>query len=162
MDNAEFFEIFDLEKAGKSEEAFHLLEKLADLGHPMAILELAMRYFSIEGYVHPVYPIEQDEELSSSLEKRAKEKCEELAALNDGDAMRMLGNYYLGLWGLGKEKNLKLGEKWLVDAYECGCFFAANDLATFYQSSDLHKARYYYQEVTRHSCRVIYHSNLEP
>ena len=75
--------------------------------------------------------------------------------------MRMLGNYYLGLWGLADDKNIDLGEKWLLKAYEANCFFAANDLATFYQSSNIEKAKYYYREAERHNCRVVQNDDLE-
>lgn len=75
--------------------------------------------------------------------------------------MRMLGYYFLGFWGLCEEKNITLAEEWLLKAYEANCFFAANDLATFYLGSDLEKAKFYYQEATRHKCRVVYHDELE-
>jgi hypothetical protein len=50
---------------------------------------------------------------------------------------------------------------WLLKAFEAKCYFAANDLATFYQGSDLEKAKYYYQQAEHHDSRVIQNSNLE-
>ena len=161
MNNEEYNKIFELELNGKPEEAFLLLESLASQGHPMALMDLSMRYYSIDGHTHPVFPLEPDIEKSKELEQKAKSKCEELASNNDGEAMRILAYFYLGLWGLNEERNIELGEELLLKAYEANCFFAANDLATFYQGSNIEKAKFYYQEAERHNCRVIQNDNLE-
>ena len=154
MDYEEYSQIFELERNGKAEEAYQLLERLADQGHPLALMDLSMRYYSTDGFVYPIFPLEPDKKKSKELEQIAKKKCEELASVHDGEALRMLGYYYLGLWVLAEEKDLDLGEKYLLEAYEANCYFAANDLATFYQGSDIEKAKFYYKEAERHKCRV--------
>ena len=161
MDNDQYNLVFELEREGKKVEALQLLQHLADEDHPMALLELSMRYFSTDGYTSPVLPLEPDNVKSDELSKRGKEKLEELAEAGDGEAMRILAYTYLGLIGIDFEKSVELGEKWLLKAYEANCYFAANDLASFYQGSDLEKAKHYYQEAERHGCRVIKNENLE-
>lgn len=161
MDNDQYNLVFDLEREGKKEEALKLLQRLADEDHPMALLELSMRYFSTDGYTNPVFPLEPDNVKSEELSKRGKEKLEELAESGDGEAMRILAYIYLGLIGVDFKKSANLGEEWLLKAYKANCYFAANDLACFYQGSDLEKAKFYYQEAERHGCRVIKNTNLE-
>jgi hypothetical protein len=75
--------------------------------------------------------------------------------------MRMLASTYFGHWHPIHEKSVDEGERWLLRAYEAKCYFAANDLATFYQGSDVEKAKFYYQEAERHGCRVIHNDRLE-
>lgn len=84
-----------------------------------------------------------------------------MALTNDGEAMRMLAYCYFGHWGPYLEKNIEQAEKWLLKAYLAKCYASANDLATFYQDSDIEKAKYYYQEAEKHDCRVIYNPRLE-
>ncbi len=160
MNNDEYWNINELESNGKSQEAFELLVTLADKGDPMALMELSARYYSTEGYTNPVHPLEPNHDKSEILAKKAKIRFEKLAAGNDGEAMRMLGYYYLGHWGYS-EKDVLLAESWLLKAYNSGCFFAANDLATFYQGSDIEKAKFYYQKAELHNCRVIRNKDLE-
>lgn len=161
MDSSEYFRVSGMERSGKTEEGFRLLVKLAEADDPLALLDLSARYFSIEGYAYPVKEIEPDEVKSEELAVKAKNRLLELAHSGDGDAMRMLASTYFGHWHPIHEKSIKEAEKWLLRAFEANCYFAANDLATFYQGSDIEKANYYYQEAERHNCRVIQNDDLE-
>lgn len=161
MDNEQYNSVSDLERDGKTEEGFRLLERLAQEEHPVALLDLSARYWSIEGYAHPVFSLKPDHAKSEELAKRAKKKLEEMVQDKDGEAMRMLAYTYLGHWGPYLEKSIEQAEQWLLKAYEAGCYFAANDLSSFYVNSDLEKAKYWYQEAERHNCRVIYHEQCE-
>ena len=161
MDNEQYNSVSNLEWNGKVEEGFRLLERLAKEEHPMALLDLSARYWSIEGYAHPVFPLEPDHAKSEELAKRAKKKLEEMAKKKDGEAMRMLAYTYLGHWGPYLEKSIEQAEQWLLEAYDAGCHFAANDLSHFYANSDVEKAKYWYQEAEKHNCRVIYHEQCE-
>ncbi|MBE9489638.1 MAG: sel1 repeat family protein [Bacteroidetes bacterium] len=161
MNNEEYDKITEFERNGKPKEAFDLLKKLCDEGHPMAMLELSMRYYSTEGYVHPVFKIEKDLKLSEELASKGKSKLEELSSLGDGEAMRMLAYTYFQHLSPYLEKSFEKAEMWLLKAFESGCFFAANDLSTFYVNSDLEKAKYWYAQADKHQCRVIYHKECE-
>lgn len=161
MDNIEYFKVLDMEQSGELEEAFQLLKNLAEAEHPLALLDLSLRYFSTEGYSHPVNQIESDDAKSDELAVKAKYRLEELANAGDGEAMRLLASTYFGHWHPIHEKSIEKAENWLLRAYEAKCYFAANDLATFYQGSNIEKAKFYYQEAERHSCRVVYNDNLE-
>ncbi len=161
MNNEEYWLITELERKGEAKKAFQLLVRLADEEHPMVLLDLSSRYYSIEGYVNPVYPLDSDREKSKSLAKLGKKSLERMVLLNDGEAMRMLAYCYFGHWGPYLEKNIEQAEKWLLKSYKAECYAAANDLATFYQGSDIEKAKFYYQEAEKHDCRVIYNPNLE-
>ena len=161
MNNEEYSLITELECKGEEKKAFQLLERLANEGHPMALLDLSLRYYSIEGHVNPVHPLDPDFEKSESLAKLGKKSLEKMALTNDGEAMRMLAYCYFGYWGPYLNKNIEQAEKWLLKAYQAKCYAAANDLATFYQGSDIEKAKFYYKEAERHDCRYIYNVNLE-
>ena len=83
MDNEQYNSVSDLERDGKVEEGFRLLERLAEEEHPMALLDLSARYWSIEGHANPVMPLEPDHAKSEELAKQAKNKLEEMAKSND-------------------------------------------------------------------------------
>ncbi len=153
--------VHELDCAGRTAEAFSLLQKLANDSDPMALLELSIRYASTDGYVVHVEPIEPDLAKSQSLAILAKEKFEEHARKGDGEAMRMLATFYTGLWHPVFERSDEEAEKLLLEAIGVGHYFAANDLATHYQESNIDKAKYYYQLAEKHNCRVIYNKNLE-
>ena len=161
MDTSEYFKATEMERSGDTEEGFLFLERLSKKADPLALLDLSMRYLSTEGYANPVKEIEPDEKKSEELAKEANSRLNELANNGDGEAMRMLANIYLGHWHPSLKKSIKEAEKMLLDAFEANCHFAANDLATFYQGSDIEKAKFYYQEAERHGCRVIQNDNLE-
>jgi TPR repeat protein len=161
MDSSAYFKVSEMERSGQTEEGFLLLERLAMEGDPLALLDLAGRYFSTEGFAHPVKTIESDERKSEELAIKAKDRLLELANAGDGEAMRMLATTYFGHWHPVHEKSFDEGEKWLLRAYEVACYSAANDLALFYLGKDIEKAKFYYQEAERHGCRVIHDDRLE-
>lgn len=161
MDTESYLEVSNLDRAGKREEAFKLLLKLADERHPLALVELSSRYFSTEGYSPPVYPLEPDREKSETLAKEGERELRRLAEAQDGEAMRMLGYLHLSLL-CPFPKNVDEAKRWLHRAYEAGCYFAANDLHTYYLGSDMEKARYWYREAEKHNCRVVFNEQCEP
>ena len=161
MDNEIFNRISTLEQAGSKKEAHELLLELADENHPMALLELSSRYFSTEGYVNEVFPLEQNLELSEKLATQAKLELEALTKLGDGEAMRMLAYCYLGYHGHYYERNIQKAERLLLASYDAGCFFSANELASFYVGSDIEKAGYWYNLAETHNERVVYHPECE-
>jgi hypothetical protein len=161
MNNTKYFEALELERSGKIEEGFLLLEQLSSEGDPLALLDLSARYFSVEGFAFTVKQIPPNLEKSEELAIKAKNRLIELANIGDGEAMRMLANTYLGHWHPVLEKSIEKAEEWLLLAYKEKCYFAANDLATFYQSINIEKAKFYYKEAERHGCRVIHNNNLE-
>lgn len=161
MNDAEYFDVFDLESSGKTEEGFLLLERLAEEGNYLALLDLSARYFSTEGYAFPVKAILSDEKKSEELALKAEKRLLELATAGDGEAMRMLANTYLGHWHPVLKKSVELAETWLLRAYEVEHYEAANDLAVFYLERDIDRAKFYYREAELHSCKVIYHDRLE-
>jgi TPR repeat protein len=161
MNNTKYYEALELERSGKIEEGFHLLEQLSSEGDPCALLDLSARYFSVEGFAFPVKQIVPDSKKSKELAIKAKSRLVELANIGDGEAMRMLASTYLGHWHPALEKSIKKAEEWLLLAYKAKCYFAANDLATFYQGINIEKAKFYYKEAERHDCRVIHNHNLE-
>lgn len=160
MDRDEYLKVFSLEREGNLVAAGKLLLDLAEAKDPHGLIELGVRYLLIPEEVPGYYCPGKNEELSQALIEQGRLEFERLAAVGDSEAMRMLGYFYLGLLG-PVEKNIFLGERWLIKAFESGCYFAANDLATFYQGSDVEKAKYYYQEAEFHGCRVIQNHNLE-
>ena len=160
MDTLKITEVYELDREGMCDEAFELLEQLAKDQDPMALIELGCRYYSVDGHVPEPLRIEQDEEKSKRYLSEGKLKLEELAQEGDAEAMRMLGYLHLGLLGI-YERSVSEGEKYLLASFEAGCKFAANDLATFYQGTDVKKAKYYYQEAERSNCRVVQNENLE-
>ena len=162
MDSSEYFKVSEMERSGKTEEGFLLLEKLAEEDDPLALLDLSARYYSTEGFAYPLKRIRPDERKSEELAIKAKNRLTELANMGDGEAMRMLASIYLGHWHPVHRRSVEEAEKWLVRAYDAGCRVAANDLATFYQGSDIEKAKFYFQEAERHGCRVIQNDDLEP
>jgi len=162
MDKEIFNKVFTLEQIGSKKEAHELLLKLVGESHPMALLELSSRYFSTQGYVNEVFQLEQNLELSEKLATQAKLELETLTKLGDGEAMRMLAYCYLGYHGHYHERNIKTAEKLLLASYDAGCFFSANELASFYVSSDIEKAAYWYNLAEIHNERVVYHPECEP
>lgn len=160
MDTLKYTEVFERERNGRRQEAFELLEQLAKDQDPMALIELGCRYYSVDGQKPEPLSIEPDDAKSKFYLKEGKARLEELAQEGDSEAMRMLGYVYLGLLGI-YEKSVQKGEAYLLASFERGCCFAANDLATFYQGSDIEKARYYYQEAEKHNCRVVHNDDLE-
>ena len=161
MDNEEYFKVSELERAGKTKEGLALLKRLVDEGHPLALLDMSTRYYSTEGFAYPVEKIPTDYKKSEELAVLAKEKLEQLSTAGDGESMRMLASTYFGNWHPIHEKSIEKAEKLLLKAYKANCYFAANDLATFYIGSDLEKAKFWYQEAERHNCRVIHDDKLE-
>lgn len=155
-------DVLDLEQAGEKERAWQLLNLLAVEEDPLALLDLATRYFSTEGFTYPVHPVEPDRNKSDELATKGKEILERRAEAGDGDAMRILACTYLGHWHPIHEVSIKKAEYWLLKAFDAGCYFAANDLAPFYQEQDIEKAKYWYRMAERHNCRVIYNEKLEP
>lgn len=160
MDTLRITEVYELEKDGKLREAFEHLEQLVLDRDPMALIELGCRYYSVEGQKPELLTIKPDDEKSKKYLAEGKLKLEELARNGDAEAMRMLGYIYLGLLGI-YERSISKGEEYLLASFESGCKFAANDLATFYQGSNKEKARFYYQEAERNSCRVVQNDELE-
>jgi len=161
MDNEEFNKIFNLEREGSIEEAHKLLLQLVEEKHPMALLELSMRSFSMEGYAHEVHLVETNLELSKELAEKAKIELEILSENGDGEAMRMLAYNYFGYHGHHFEKNVEKAEELLLASYGAGCVFAANELATLYASSDVEKASYWYKLAEIHKVRVVFNPECE-
>lgn len=162
MNNEKFNEISTLEKIGSKEEAYNLLLKLVEEAHPMGLLELSSRYFSTEGYVYEVFPLEKNLKLSEKLACQAKSELESLTNLGDGEAMRMLAYTYLGYHGPYHEKNIEKAEELLLSSYDAGCFTSANDLSSVYVGSNIEKSGYWYKLAETHKVRVIYHPECEP
>ncbi len=160
MDSTAYLSVFELEKKGASEEAYKLLVKLANENDPLATIELGLRYLEADWDGLGIKKLNPDPEKAKTLQNKGRKLLQDMAEKGDAEAMRMFGYTYLQLLG-NFEKSIKLGEKWLVKSFESGCYFASNDLATFYQGSDIDKAKFYYQEAERHGCRVIYNKNLE-
>ncbi len=160
MDTLRITEVYELERDGKRHEAFELLEQLVRDRDPMALIELGCRYYSVDGQEPEPLAIEPDEKKSKKYLAEGKLELEELALSGDAEAMRMLGYVYLGLLGI-YERSISKGEEYLLASFESGCKFAANDLATFYQGSDIERAKFYYQEAERNNCRVVHNDDLE-
>lgn len=160
MDSERYLKVAELEQAGRLEDGFALLNSLAAENDPLALIELGSRHFSTDGYTPSVLPITSNPEKAQELITLGKLKLEELASTGDGEAMRMLGYFYLGHLCYC-EKNIQLAEKWLLRAFQAGCYFAANDLHTFYLGSDIEKSKLYYQEAERHKCRVVFNEQFE-
>lgn len=161
MDMEEYNKVSELERKGEIEKGFTLLQNLANDGHPLALLELGLRFYSTEGYVHPVKSLESNLKECEELLKKGKQGLEKEASLNDGEAMRMLAYTYLGFFSNYLEHDLEKAEEWLLKSYEAGCYFAANDLSTYYLGTDLAKAKFWYQEADKHNCRVIFNDQCE-
>lgn len=161
MDNKEYFKISSLEQSGKTKEGFALLIKLIGEKHPLALLDMSGRYFSTDGFPHPIEEVPINRPKSEELAIQAKEEFEKLAHKGDGEAKRMLASLYLGHWHPIHEKSIEKAEKLLLEAYKMKCYCAANDLAILYLGSNIEKAKFWYQEAERHNCRVIYNDRLE-
>ncbi|MDP3840241.1 MAG: hypothetical protein Q8Q54_15080, partial [Methylococcales bacterium] len=84
MNNEEYFNISELEQAGKTKEGFALLARLVDEKHPLALLDISCRCYSTD--------IKKSEEYAV----QAKEELEKLSSDGDGEAKRMLAEIYLG------------------------------------------------------------------
>lgn len=160
MNNEKYLLISGLEKDGKAKEAFELLLSLAGEGHPLAMFDLSSRYYSIEGCWPEPYPVEPDLEKSRVLAASGKLALERLAGAGNGEAMRMLGYYYLGHLA-PCDRDMDEAELWLLRAFEAGCFVAANDLHTFYLGSDQEKSKHWYDQAEKHKCRLVYNANFE-
>lgn len=160
MDSERYLKVSELERAKKLEEGLSLLKALANENDPLALIELGSRHISTDGYSPPVSPVASDSEKGKDLIERGKRVLEEWASKGDGEAMRMLGYYYLGHLCLC-ERNIKEAETQLLKAFQAGCYFAANDLHTFYLGSDVEKSKYYYKEAEQHKCRVVFHEEFE-
>ena len=152
--------VFDLEKEGKSREGFELLEELAEGNHPLALIELGTRYLSGVKYDLTEFGLEKDDAKARNLIEKGKNVLKKLADNGDGEAMRMLGYLYLGLL-TDYEKSEEKGESYLLKSYESGCYVAANDLHSLYLHKDKEKSKHYYDEATRHGCRVVYYEEFE-
>lgn len=161
MNTEAYYKVMEIERAGEIEKALSMLKELAREGDALALLDLSARYYSVDGYAYPVESIDPDHTKSEELLLRAKERFEELSSEGSGEAMRMLASIYFGHWGPFLEKSVEKAEQYLLRAIEAKCFFAANDLATFYQGSNIEKAKYYYQMAEEHNCRVIHNEDLE-
>lgn len=161
MNIDEFFKVSELESAGKPEEAFALLCHLSDDEHPLAVLELSMRYISTEGFVNNVVQLEPDDELARSMAIRAKILLEKHSLLGDGEASRMLAYTYLGHCGPHFVIDRELALKLLEQSYAQGQYCAANDLAVYFLYKDISKAKYWYWLAEEHGCRVVYHPDCE-
>lgn len=161
MNNEEYFNIFELEQAGKIKEGFALLTRLVDEKHPLALLDMSCRCYSTEGFVYPIQEIPTDVKKSEEYAVQAKEELEKLSSAGDGEAKRMLAEMYLGHWHPVHEKSIEKAEQLFLEAYEAKCYFAANELALFYRGWNLEKAKFWYQEAERHNCRVIRDDRLE-
>jgi len=161
MNTEEYYKVLDIERSGETAIALDMLKQLAQEGDALALLDLSARYYSVEGCVYPVEPLKPDHAQSEKYFFMAKKRFEELSASGSGEAMRMLASMYFGHWGPYINKSIEKAEELLLKAIEAKCFFAANDLATFYQDSDKEKAKYYYQMAEEHNCRVIQNDELE-
>ena len=111
MDTLKFTEVFELERDGKREEAFELLEKLTKERDAMALIELGCRYHSIDGQEPEPMAVEPDEAKSKRFLKEGKAILEDLAQNGDGEAMRMLGYVYLGLLGIYEKSVPVMGNR---------------------------------------------------
>lgn len=160
MDSERYLKVSELERAGKLEEALSFLKDLAIDNDPLALIELGNRYITTEGYSPAVLPISNDPEQGKKLIEKGRRALEGLASEGDGEAMRMLGYFYLGRL-CACERNVGAAEIQLLNAFQAGSYFAANDLHTFYLASNIEKSKYYYKEAERHKCRVVYHEGFE-
>lgn len=160
MDSERYLKVSELERAGKLEEGLSLLKNLANENDPLALIELGSRHISTDGYSPPVLSIVSNPEKGKDLIERGRRVLEERASKGDGEAMRMLGYYYLGHL-CPCERELNEAETQLLNAFQAGCYFAANDLHTFYLGSDTEKSKLYYKEAERHKCRVVFHEDFE-
>ncbi|MGC1510091.1 SEL1-like repeat protein [Ketobacter sp.] len=159
MSAEKFQKVYELEDLGEFKKAFVVLSELADAGYGLALFEMASRLLSPESYVKDIYPKTPDEELSKEYASRAFRALTDEALAGNGESMRMLAYAYLGLSVPFYENDISKGEQWLLNAFDAGCNFAANDLSTFYLGSDLEKAKFWYKQADKHSCRVIYNES---
>lgn len=160
MNTEEFERVNQLDHDGKHQEAFDLACMLSDKKDPMALFDLSIRFYSSEGQWPEVLKIESDLTKSRELAELGKRELELLASKNDGEAMRILAYLYLGHL-CPYYKDVNAAEIWLLKAIDAGCHVASNDLATFYQGSDVVKAKKWYKYAEDHKCRVIQNSSLE-
>lgn len=116
----------------KTEEEFLLLERLSSEGDPLALLDLSVSNSSVEGFPFKGKQITPNLEKSEELTIKAKNRIIELANIGDAKAIRMLAITYLNNWHPVLEKSIEKSEEWLLLAYKEKCYFAANDVATFY------------------------------
>jgi len=80
-------------------------------------------------------------EKSEDLAIKAKNRLIELVNIGDAEAMRMFAITFLSNWHPVLEKSIEKSEEWLLLAYKEKCYFAANDLATFYQIINIEKEK---------------------
>ena len=160
MDSERFQKVWELERAGKLEEGLRLLKALANENDPLALIELGSRHITTDGYAPPVLSVGSDPDKGKELIEKGRRVFEEMAAKGDGEAMRMLGYYYLGHL-CPCEKNIQKAEAQLLNALQAGCYFAANDLHTFYLGTNIEKSKHYYKEAESHKCRVVFYEDFE-
>lgn len=156
-----FNKVCDLDLAGDHDAAMTVLSQLGAEKDPMALIELGCRHFPQDGCWPKVKAFPTNEQAGLELMKEGRRELEKLALDGDGDAMRMLAYTHLGLLGVF-EKDIRRGEELLLQAFESGCYFAANDLHTFYLGSDDGKSKFYYNAAESHGCRVVFNSKYEP
>lgn len=160
MNTEEFDKVNALDRDGLHQEAFDLLTSLGEKNDPIALFELSARYFSSDGQWPEILKIDRDLEKSKILAERGRIELEKLANDNDGEAMRMLGYLFIGHL-CPYPKNTDKAENLLLQSVSAGCHFAANDLATYYQGSDIEKAKYWYKYAEDKGCRVVHNPTLE-
>lgn len=161
VDMTRFNEVGDLDRAGDHDAAMALLTQLGAEKDPMALIELGCRYFSQDGCWPKVKTFPTNEQAGLKLMEEGRRELERLAQDGDGEAMRMLAYTHLGLLGVF-EKDISRGEKLLLEAFEAGCYFAANDLHVLYLGSDDEKSKFHYNAAESHGCRVVFNSKFEP
>lgn len=159
MDCTRFLKVSELDSEGKCEDAYRLLLQLATERDPLALLELSCRNFSTNGFSPPVFPLPPDIEKSKSFAREGEQVLLDLAAEKDGEAMRTLGNIFLGLTlphhpDFAEYLDRQKAKEWLLKAFEAGCYFAANDLA-FYFGENIEEAKFWRGQAVQHGCCVI-------
>ncbi len=160
MNTENIRQVYVLDKEGKPQEAFDLICALAQENDPLALFELSTRYFPLQERPPEMLSIEQDEQKSKTYAISGKAELQKLADNNDGEAMRMLAYLYLGHL-CPYPRDLKEAENWLLKSIDAGSDVAANDLAIFYQNTNIEKARYWYQYAQEKGCRLIHNEELE-
>ena len=152
-------QVNQLDRDGKHQEAFDLLCSLGDNNNPMALFELSSRYYCSESIEPKVLALDSDIDISKKFAESGKKELE-LMAEENGEAMRMLAYLYFGHL-CPHYKDVELAEMHLKKSISAGCHFASNDLATYYRSIDITKARYWYKYAEEHNCRVIANPELD-
>jgi len=160
VDMTRFNEVSNLDRMGDHDAAMALLIQLSAERDPMALIELGCRHFPQHGHWPKVTAFTTNEQAGLELMKEGRREIERLVLAGDGDAIRMMAYTHLGLLGVF-EKDVQRGEELLIQAFGAGCYFAANDLHTFYLGSDDEKSKFYYEAAEFHGCRVVFNSKFE-